>query len=68
MTEPLCSPAVGVKSNLDRFFVGGQETRDVRRADTTGDKTLDGRRLDEKTVEKSLQKNKKMNDSGTVSK
>jgi hypothetical protein len=40
----------------------------VRRADTTGDKTLDGRRLDEKTVEKSLQKNKKMNDSGTVSK
>ena len=39
----------------------------MRRAETTDDKTLDGRRLDDKTVGKSFSKNKKMNDGITQS-
>ena len=54
--QPGCG---GEKQSGLLFRGGGQKTRDVRRADTTGDKTLDGRRLDEKTVEKSLQKTRK---------
>ena len=50
------------ESNLDCFFVRG----DVRRAGATDDdKTSDGRRFDEKTLEKSFRKNKKMDNSST---
>ena len=62
MAEPFRHQAVRVRNKLDCFFVRG----DVRRAGATDDdKTSDGRRFDEKTVEKSFRKNKKMDNSST---